>query len=91
MMTALAVNMRMTEEMAVAVRMNWKDIQKAYPDRWVGLVDVHWINESNVDTAIVKYTDKSGDELLELQLGDEPDLFGCYTTPDHVAHVGVAG
>ena len=38
-----------------------------------------------------KYVDKTGDELLELQLGNEPELFGCYTTPDHVSYVGVLG
>ena len=63
-------------------RMTWKEIQTAYPDQWVGMTDVEW-NEGGVCSAIVKYTDKTGNELLGMQLDDQT-LYSCYTTPDNV-------
>ncbi len=75
----------------MSTRLTWDQIQQKYPDRWVGLVDIVWKDNSNVESAIVKYDDKSCNDLLALQFSNEPELFGCYTTPDHVAHVGVVG
>jgi len=52
----------------MAQRLTWKEIQEKYPDQWVGLVDIVWQDESNIESAIVKYADKSKEELLILQI-----------------------
>lgn len=70
-------------------RLTWKEIQEKYPDQWVGLVDIAWQDDSNIESAIVKYTDKSKEELLVLQIRDE--IFSCYTTPDNVFQLGIVG
>ena len=63
-------------------RMTWKEIQEAYPDQCVGLTDVEW-NGGGVRSAVVKYTDKSCDDLLEMQFYDNT-LYSTYTTPNNV-------
>lgn len=70
-------------------RLTWKEIQEKYPDQWVGLVDVTWQDESNIESAIVKYADKDKEELLVMQIRGE--IFSCYTTPDNVFQLGMAG
>ena len=60
-------------------RMTWDEIVKKYPDRWVGLTDVDWENEATVRSAVVKYADKTADELLWMQIRGE--LYSTYTTP----------
>ena len=72
-------------------KLSWLEIKERYPDQWVGLTDVEWRKPSNIAYANVKYTDLSADELLELQVGDEPNLISCYTTPDNVVQVGIFG
>lgn len=71
-------------------RLTWDEIVEKYPDRWVGLTDVEWKapNNPNVVSAVVKYTDKDMNELLEMQFDDD-NLYSIYTTPDHVPFVGV--
>lgn len=69
-------------------RLSWKEIQDLYPDQWVGLVNVEWQNDANVRSAIVKYTNRTGSELLWLQ-EKEPDLVSFYTTADNVAQIGL--
>ena len=62
-------------------RLTWEEIKKKYPDQWVGLVDVKYKEDNaNIKSAVVKYTDKSHDELLLLKM--EEDLIHRYTTPD---------
>ena len=71
-------------------RMTWKEIVSKYPDQWVGLIDVDWKNESNVRSAVVKYIDKTSDELAIMQLDDD-SLYSAYTTPDNLGQLGIAG
>ena len=73
----------------VGQRLTWKEIQEKYPDQWVGLVDIVWQNDSNIESVVVKYVDKSKEELLIMQIRDE--IFSCYTTPDNVFQLGMAG
>ena len=70
-------------------RLTWKEIQEKYPDQWVGLVEIVWQNDSNIESSVVKYADKSKEELLIMQIRDE--IFSCYTTPDNVFQLGMAG
>ena len=72
-------------------RLTWKEIQEKYPDQWIGLVAVEWKNDSNVASAVVKYIDKTSGELLKLQMGGEPGLFSCFTTPESCGQLGVIG
>lgn len=69
-------------------RLTWEQIQEKYPDRWVGLVDVKYVNDDgvSVESAIVKYTDKSKGELTRMALKGE--IVSRYTTPDNVFHSG---
>ena len=60
-------------------RMTWDEIVAKYPDQWVGLTDVDWENEATVRSAVVKYSDKTADELLWMQIRGE--LYSTYTTP----------
>lgn len=73
----------------VDYRLTWEEIQKKYPDQWVGLTDIDWIDDSNINSAIVKYADKTKDELLIMQVKGE--IFSCYTTPDNVFQLGMVG
>ncbi len=70
-------------------RMQWNEIQERYPDQWVGLVDVERRGVTVV-SAVVKYTDRSQGELARMQIDDD-DLYSCYTTPDHLAPLGMVG
>lgn len=70
-------------------RMTWKEIQEKYPDQWVGLTEVEYINNDgvSVSSAIVKYTDKTKSELTRLALNGE--IVSRYTTPDNVFQLGI--
>ncbi len=70
-------------------RLTWQQIQEQYPDQWVGLVDITWRNDANIESAVVKYVDKSKEELLMMQINNE--IFSCYTTPDNVFQLGIVG
>ena len=63
-------------------RMTWKEIQENYPDKWVGLTDVEWEEPESPDiaSAIVKYTDKTSDELYDMQFKGQ-GVYTVYTTP----------
>ena len=51
-------------------RLTWKQIQEKYPDQWVGLVDVKYVNDDNatIESAVVKYYDRTQGELTERML-----------------------
>ena len=74
-------------------RLTWEEIQEKYPDQWVGLVEVEYEpdNDATIKTAIVKYTDKSKNELTRMQIQTNGNLLGIYTTPDHVFQMGAVG
>ena len=70
-------------------RMTWKEIQEKYPDQWVGLIDVNYIDDDgiSVESAVIKYLDKSKAELTRLAL--EGEIVSRYTTPDHIFQLGM--
>ncbi len=72
-------------------RLTWEQIQEKYPDRWVGLIDVKYVNDDgvSVESAVVKYTDKSKGELTRMALKGEVDA--VYTTPDNIFQLGMVG
>ena len=70
-------------------RLTWEEIQKAYPDQWVGLIDV--VRDGvTVVSAIVKYADKTQGELARMQITDDK-LYSCYTNPNSLAPLGLIG
>ncbi len=54
-------------------RMTWKEITKKYPNQWLGLTSVQYNKKYGgyVDSAIIKYADKTINELLLLSLTDK--------------------
>lgn len=72
-------------------RMTWNEIQKAYPDQWIGLVDVKYLNDDgiSIESAVVKYTDKPKSELTRMMLDGE--IIARYTTPDQAFQLGMVG
>ena len=73
--------------MLEANRMTWDEIKKAYPDKWVGMVNVQYVNDDgvNIASAVVKYADKPKAELTRRMLDGE--IISRYTTPDNKFHV----
>lgn len=63
------------------VRLTWKEIQETYPDQWVGLAEIEWLNDSNIKSAVVLYNDKSKKELALMQAESDGNIVGVYTTP----------
>ena len=61
-------------------RMTWQEIREKYPDRWVGLSEVER-DGGSIASAVVKYTDKTADELYEMQIKGQ-DVHTIYTTPE---------
>lgn len=72
-------------------RMSWEEIQQKYPDQWVGLVDVKYLNDDgiSIESAVVKYTNKPKGELTRRMLDGE--IISRYTTPDHIFQLGMVG
>ena len=70
----------MTSE-TLGKRMTWKEIKAIYPHQNVGLIDCT-PNRNNIESAIVKYTDKekSYSELIRMAINGE--IVMCYTTMD---------
>ena len=70
-------------------RMTWKEIQEKYPDQWVGLIDVKYIDNDgiSIESAVIKYLNKAKGELTRLALQGE--IVSRYTTPDHIFQLGM--
>ena len=73
----------------MAERLTWQEIQTQYPDQWVGLVEVKYLNDDGVsiESAVVKYTDLSKGELTKRMLDGE--IISRYMTPDNVFQMGM--
>lgn len=72
-------------------RMTWEEIQEKYPDNWVGLVDVKYVDDDgiSIESAVIKYLDKSKSELTKKALNGE--IVSRYTTPDNIFQLGMLG
>lgn len=75
----------------MAERLTWEEIQEKYPDQWVGLVDVKYLEDDgiSIESAVVKYLDKTKSELTKMALNGE--IISRYTTPDNVFQLGMIG
>ena len=73
----------------MSTRKLWKEIQKEYPNMWVGLTDVEWDNSATVKSASVLYTEKdmTSNDMAIMTLQGKLEA-ARYTTPDNVASMG---
>lgn len=74
-------------------KLTWQQIQERYPNQWVGIVEVEYEadNDATIKSAIVKYVNKSKDELTLMQIQTNGQLLCVYTTPDNVFQLGTMG
>lgn len=72
-------------------RLTWEQIQKKYPNQWVGLVDVRYRNNDgiSVEFAVVKYVDKTKSELTRMVLKGE--MVSRHTNPEGHLQLGGSG
>ncbi len=72
-------------------RLTWEQIQEQYPDQWVGLSDVQYMDNDgvSVESAVVKYADKTKSELTRLVLKGE--IISRHTNPDGHLQFGMTG
>ncbi len=72
-------------------RMTWGQIQEKYPNQWVGLVEVQYQNNDgiSVESAVVRYTDKTKAELTRLVLKGE--IIARHTNPEGYLQLGMVG
>ncbi len=74
-----------------AQRMSWEAIKEKYPHKYVGLTDVIWTNgdNTNVESAVVKYTDDimSLDEMADLIFDGILQTI-VYTSPEDESPLG---
>lgn len=75
----------------MAERLTWEQIQEKYPDRWVGLIDVQYRDDDgiSVESAVVKYTDKTKSELTKMVLKGE--IVSRHTNPEGHLQLGAVG
>lgn len=75
----------------MAERLTWQQIQEKYPDQWVGLIDVKYLENDgiSVESAVVKYTDKTKGELTRMVLKGE--IVSRHTNPDGHLQLGAVG
>ena len=72
-------------------RLSWEQIKEKYPNQWVGLTDVKYIEDDgiSIESAIVKYTNKPKNELTHLAL--EGEIISRHTAPDNLLQLGLVG
>ena len=70
-------------------RLTWGEIKDKYPDQWVGLTDVAYVNDDgiSIESAIVKYANMPKGELTRRML--EGEIESVYTTPDNKFQLGM--
>lgn len=75
----------------MAMRLTWEQIQKKYPDQWVGLTDVKYMDDDgiSVESAVVKYADKTKGELTRMVLKGE--IVSRHTNPEGHMQLGAVG
>lgn len=73
-------------------RLTWKQMQEKYPDQWLGLTDVKYLDDDGVtiESGVIKYADKTHSELLEMVIAGE-GIVHCHTNPDGHFLLGMVG
>ena len=72
-------------------RYTWREIQKKFPDQWVGLTDVEYEldNSATIKSGVVSYINLPKSELTKMML--ESKCISRYTTPDNLFQLGMIG
>ena len=76
----------------MAERLTREQMAQKYPNTWLGLVNIKDANDDGVtlEAADIIYTDKTEDELFEMQLDGIEGVISWYTN-DNGLPLGVAG
>ncbi|MBQ9438031.1 MAG: hypothetical protein IJU50_06825 [Lachnospiraceae bacterium] len=71
-------------------RLTWPQIQKNYPDQWVGLTDVEYEKDSpaTIRSAVVTIWNKTKKELLMEQIKSNGAILARYTNPNKMFQLG---
>ena len=74
------------------VRLTREQMAKQYPNQWLGLRNIQYKNNDGItlESAEVVYTDKTKDELLEMQIIGAEGIIGWYTTENNL-QLGLVG
>lgn len=76
----------------MAERLTREQMAKRYPNTWLGLNNIKYANNDGVtlEAADVVYTNKTENELFEMQLNGTEGIISWYTN-DNELPLGVAG
>lgn len=74
------------------MRLTRSQMAEQYPNQWLGLKEPVYLNDDGISlvSAEIVYTDKTCDELLEMQIDGRDGIMGWYTTDDSL-QLGMAG
>ena len=72
-------------------RLTREQMAQKYPDMWIGLSNIKYANDDGVtlESADVNYTDKTADELFQMQVDGTEGVISWYTN-DNALPLGVA-
>lgn len=73
-------------------RLTREQMSKKYPNTWLGINNIKYKNNDGVtvESADIIYTDKTEEELLEMQIDGTEGIISWYTN-DNGLPLGVAG
>lgn len=73
-------------------RLTREQMSKQYPNQWLGLRNMEYKNNDGITllSAEVVFTDKSKDELLEMQIDGKDGIIGWYTSENNLS-LGLVG
>ena len=76
----------------MAERLTREQMSKKYPNTWLGINNIKYKNNDGVtvESADIIYTDKTEEELLEMQIDGTDGIISWYTN-DNGLPLGVAG
>ncbi len=68
----------------MAARLTREQMTKKYPNTWLGINNIKYKNNDGVtvESTDTVYTDKTEDELLEMQIDGIDGIIGWYTNDD---------
>ncbi len=74
------------------MRLTREQMAVQYPNQWLGLKEPVYLDDDGVTllSAEVAFTNKTCDELLDMQLDGKDGIIGWYTT-DNSLQLGMAG
>ena len=74
------------------MRLTREQMAIQFPNQWLGLKEPAYLNDDGVTllSAEVVFTDKTCDELLDMQIDGKDGIIGWYTTENSL-QLGLAG